>query len=282
MDVSTKLQRTAKLAREDPKRALTTLAHHIDVEFLREAYRRTRQDGATGVDGQTAEEYGRNLEANLHSLLDRFKSGTYRAPPVRRVQIPKGDGKKTRPIGIPTFEDKVLQRGVSMVVEAIDEQDFHFFSFGFRPRRGPHDALQYLWNELMAMGGGWVVKRQTASSRFRRALRRIDDWCRRHRHLPVREQHRELSRKLRGHYGYYGITGNSYAIGRFAWWVNRTWRRWLNCAGRSVPRCRGPGSTGCAAVTRCRRRAASTPASRPRSESVARRTGRGNSARPDP
>ncbi len=158
IDVSTKLLRIAKLAREDPKRALTTLAHHIDIEFLREAYRRTRKDGATGVDGQTAEDYEKNLEDNLRSLLDRFKSGTYRAPPVRRVYIPKGDGKKTRPIGIPTFEEKVLQRAVAMVLEAIYEVDFYYFSFGFRPRRGAHDALAYLWKELMARGGGWVLE----------------------------------------------------------------------------------------------------------------------------
>ena len=81
--------------------ALTTLAHHIDIDWLREAFQRTRKDGATGVDRQTAEEYAANLEGNLRSLLDRAKSGTYRAPPVRRVHIPKGSGAETRPIGIP-------------------------------------------------------------------------------------------------------------------------------------------------------------------------------------
>ncbi len=114
--VSTKLLRIAELARQAPERALTTLAHHIDIEFLREAYRRTRKDGAPGIDGQTAEEYERDLESNLQSLLDRFKSGSYRAPPVRRVHIPKGDGSKTRPIGIPTFEYKLMQRAVSMIL----------------------------------------------------------------------------------------------------------------------------------------------------------------------
>jgi RNA-directed DNA polymerase len=100
--VSTKLERIAKLAREMPQEALTTLAHHIDIDWLREAYRRTRKDGATGVDRRTAEEYARNLEENLRSLLERAKSGSYVAPPVRRMHIPKGDGSQTRPIGIPT------------------------------------------------------------------------------------------------------------------------------------------------------------------------------------
>ena len=103
--ISTRQQRIAELAREDPNRALTSLAHHIDIDWLREAYRRTRKDGAVGVDGQTAAAYAANLEENLRSLLDRAKSGRYRAPPVRRVHIPKGEG-TTRPLGIPTFEDK--------------------------------------------------------------------------------------------------------------------------------------------------------------------------------
>ena len=118
-----------------PQAALTTLAHHIDIDWLREAYRRTRKDGARGVDGQSAQEYATNLENNLRSLLDRAKSGTYRAPPVRRVHIPKGDGSETRPIGIPTYEDKVLQRAVAMVLEAVYEQDFYDGSYGFRPAR---------------------------------------------------------------------------------------------------------------------------------------------------
>jgi RNA-directed DNA polymerase len=124
-NISTKLQRVAELAREMPQQALTTLAHHIDEDFLHEAYRKTRKDGAVGIDGQTAEAYETNLEANLKSPLARFKSGKYRAPAVRRVHIPKGDGTKTRPIGVPTFEDKVLQRAVAMVLEAIYEQRFH-------------------------------------------------------------------------------------------------------------------------------------------------------------
>src|SRR6478735_3941435 len=106
LDISTKLERIATQAREIRGAGLNTLAHYIDVEWLREAYRRTRKDGARGVDGQCGRQYEERLEDNLQSLLNRAKSGTYRAPAVRRVHIPKGDGKQRRPIGIPTFEDK--------------------------------------------------------------------------------------------------------------------------------------------------------------------------------
>jgi RNA-directed DNA polymerase len=158
-NVSTRLQRIAQLAREDRRRALVSLAHHIDLDLLREAYRRTRKDGAPGVDGQTAAAYEENLGENLQSLLDRFKSGSYKAPPVRRVYIPKGsDPTKKRPIGVPTFEDKVLQRAVAMVLEAVYEQDFLGCSYGFRPERSAHQAISNLREVLMAMNGGWLLE----------------------------------------------------------------------------------------------------------------------------
>lgn len=157
-NISTKLDRIATLAKQAPEMAFTTLAHHIDLDWLREAYRRTRKDGATGVDGQTAEEYASNLESNLRSLLERAKSGAYRAPPVRRIHIPKGDGTQTRPIGVPTFEDKVLQRAVAMLLEAVYEQDFLDCSYGFRPKRSAHQALERVQNEAMRMQGGWVLE----------------------------------------------------------------------------------------------------------------------------
>ncbi len=120
-----------------PQAALTTLAHHIEIDWLREAYRRTRKNGAPGVDRQTAEEYAGNLDVNLHSLLERAQSASYVvAPPVRWVHIPKGDGSQTRP------KDKVLQRTVAMVLEAIYEQSFLDCSYGFRPRRSAHQALR--------------------------------------------------------------------------------------------------------------------------------------------
>lgn len=156
--VSTRLQRIAQLAQEDRNRVLVSLAHAIDKDFLREAYGRTRKDGAPGVDGQTAAGYEENLEENLQSLLNRFKMGDYKAPPVRRVYIPKGnDPTKKRPIGVPTFEDKVLQRAVTMVLESVYEQEFLDCSYGCRPGRSAHQAIRDLRKGLMAMGGGWVL-----------------------------------------------------------------------------------------------------------------------------
>jgi RNA-directed DNA polymerase len=407
--VSTRLQRIAQLAREDPKRAFLSLAHHIDIDLLREAYRRTRKDGAPGVDGQTAADYEEHLEENLQSLLDRFKSGRYQAPPVRRAYIPKGsDRSKKRPIGIPTFEDKILQRAVAMVLEAVYEQDFLDCSYAFRPERSAHQAIRKLWEGLMSMGGGWVleadiqsfyddldrsqlrsfldqrvrdgvirraldkwlkagvmegatlsypatgtpqggvispllsniylhevldtwfeavvkprlqgaaflirfaddfvlvfqgesdarrvlevlpkrfgkyglslhpdktrlvrferpsrkaepgkarpheeprsfdflgfthfwersrrgnwvVKRKTASDRITRFLRRINLWCQGNRHAPLDWQHAQLLRKLLGHSGYYGITGNSQALSSVHQRVKLTWRKWLSRRSR--------------------------------------------------
>jgi RNA-directed DNA polymerase len=139
--------------------AFTSLAHHLDVEWMREAYRRTRKDGAAGVDGVTAADYERDLQGNLERLLDRAKSGAYRAPPVRRVHIPKGNSAtETRPIGIPTLEDKVLQRAIVMLLEPIYEEDFSESSFGFRPQRSAHQALDALWQGASAGGGGWVLE----------------------------------------------------------------------------------------------------------------------------
>jgi group II intron reverse transcriptase/maturase len=401
--VSTKLERIATLAKQAPEMAFTTLAHHMDVDWLREAYRRTRKNGAPGVDGVTAEQYAANLQSNLQDLLGRAKDGSYRAPPVRRVYIPKQDGSK-RPLGLPTFEDKVLQRAVAMLLEPVYEQDFLDCSYGFRPGRSARDALKALRGTLMQMHGGWVlevdlakfydsldhehlrrvlgrrvrdgvvtrligkwlnagvledggitrpeqgtpqggvispllanvflhdvidtwferdvkprmrgravlvryaddiamvfsneqdarrvlevlpkrlekfglklhpdktrlvafqrpgpgdhddpnnsgaspgsfemlgfvhrwersrsgywvVMLRTAPKRLQAALQRIREWCRLKMHAPVREQWGELSQKLRGHYGYYGVEGNSRALSYFAFQVYAAWRWSLN------------------------------------------------------
>src|ERR1700757_106078 len=158
-NVSTKKERIAALEKQSPQMAFTSLAHLMDMDWLKEAYRRTRKDGAAGVDGMTADEYEQDLEGNLQDLLDRAKSGTYQAPPVRRVHIPKGGSStETRPIGIPTLEDKVLQRAVVMLLEPIYEQDFLDCSYGFRSGRSAHQALAALWRQTMDSHGGWILE----------------------------------------------------------------------------------------------------------------------------
>ena len=384
------------------------MGHCLDMEWMKEACRKLRKESAPGVDGESMAEYGRNLEANLDRLIARAKSGSYVAPPVKRVRIPKGDGKETRPIGIPTVEDKLLQRAVVMLLEPIYEGEFHDFSYGFRPGRSAHQALERIWQGVMRQrtgwivdvdiraffdtldhrvllellqkrvkdgvivrlvakwlkagvleagslsypetgtpqggvispilsniylhevldewfeaavrprlkgrgfmvryaddfvmgferkedaervmkvlpkrleryglkvhegktrlvrfgqpkegpGGGagegkvetfdflgfthywaksrkgrWVVMRKTARKRLSRALKAIGDWCRKNRHRPLREQHRELSRKLQGHYAYYGITCNFRSLAQFFEEAKERWRTWLNRRSRKA------------------------------------------------
>jgi RNA-directed DNA polymerase len=154
--ISTKLQAIAEQARQYPETVFTTLIHHMDVEWLREAYRLTNKSSGAGIDGVTAAEYAANLEENLKALHERLKSGRYRAPPVERVWLDKEDGRK-RPIGKPTFEDKIMQRGVLMLMEAVYEQDFYDYSYGFRPGRNAHQALHELWEQCEAGNINWIV-----------------------------------------------------------------------------------------------------------------------------
>src|SRR3974390_2476812 len=153
----TKRHWIVELARRKPGGVLYSLNPVIDFEWMREAYLQTRRDGATGIDGVTAGDYEANLEANLRDLLERIKSGRYHAPPVRRTYIPKADGLQ-RPLGIPTFEDKVAQRAIVMVLEAVYEQDFLACSYGFRPERSCHDALRKLYSVITRQGQYWVVE----------------------------------------------------------------------------------------------------------------------------
>ncbi len=141
--IETQLREIAEQAVRYPQMIFTTLAHRMDVDFLREAYRRTRKDGAPGVDRVTAKEYAVDLEENLTDLHERLKSGRYVAPPVERAWLDKDGGGK-RPIGMPTFEDKVVQRAVAMLLGAVFEQDFYDFSHGFREGHSPHQALKEL------------------------------------------------------------------------------------------------------------------------------------------
>lgn len=154
--VRTRQQHIATIAERHTDSPLTTLNHHLDMLWMREAFRRIRKDAAPGVDGVTVSEYAENLETNLAALLDRAKSGRYRSSPTRRVHIPKNE-KETRPISIPTLEDKVLQRAVAMALEPICETDFMDCSYGFRPHRSPQKALSSLRGAIKEVGGGWVV-----------------------------------------------------------------------------------------------------------------------------
>ena len=154
-NTSTKQQWIAEQARKHPERVFTSLHHLIDIDWMREAHRRTRKDAAAGVDGVMAADYETDLEANLERLLERMKSSSYVAPPVRRHYIPKADGTK-RPLGIPTFEDKIAQRAILMLMEPIYEADFHSCSYGFRPGHSAHGALRDLRSGILDVGHRWI------------------------------------------------------------------------------------------------------------------------------
>lgn len=154
--VSTKQLRIAENAKRLPTVSFSSLAYHMDAGWLLEAWRATKKDKASGVDGVTAAEYEKELHGNIHALFEKAKSGSYFAPPVKRVYISKGSGKEKRPLGIPTLEDKILQRGIKMLVEPVFEQDFYDFSYGYRPGKSPHQALGRVWQETMNTNG-WII-----------------------------------------------------------------------------------------------------------------------------
>jgi RNA-directed DNA polymerase len=392
--VTTQQERIAYRARTHPQEAFVSLSHNLTEAWLREAYQRTRKDGATGLDGVTGEGYAEELGKNLGHLSESARSGSYQAPPVKRGYVPKPGNRESRPIAMPTFEDKVLQRGVVMVLEPIYEQDFLNGSYGFRPGRSAHQALEALWRMVQGMNGCWilevdirkffdtlshrhlrdildrrirdgvirrlldrwlkagvwergqinypeqgtpqggcispmlsniylhtvldewfegqvkpllkgrafliryaddfvmvfesegdarrvldvlpkrfgrygltlhpdktrlldfrspnrskepgtfqflgfthywgksrygrpVVKRKTAKERLSRTLKGLEQWCRLHRHQPMAVQLRALNQKLRGHYGYFGITGNFRSLNKVLQQTQRIWFRWL-------------------------------------------------------
>lgn len=154
--ISTQIQEIAKQAIDYPEMVFTTLVHRIDVEWLREAYRQTNKRSAAGIDGITAAEYGANLDENLQELHRRMKSGEYKAPPVERVWLDKEDGRK-RPIGKPTFEDKIVQRAVVMLLEPIYEQEFYDFSPGFRKGHSAHQALHETREACRQQNINWII-----------------------------------------------------------------------------------------------------------------------------
>jgi RNA-directed DNA polymerase len=150
------LGRVRRVAATDKEARFTALLHHVDVDRLRAAYFALRPKAAPGVDGVTWHEYGQNLEGNLEDLHARVHRGGYRAKPSRRVFIPKPDGRQ-RPLGVASLEDKILQRAVVEVLNAIYERDFVGFSYGFRPGRKPHDALDALAAGIMTKRVNWVL-----------------------------------------------------------------------------------------------------------------------------
>jgi RNA-directed DNA polymerase len=150
------LERVREVARGDKEARFTALLHHVTVDRLRAAYRAIRPQAAAGIDGVTWEVYGRDLEANLQDLHRRLHAGSYRARPSRRSYIPKADG-RLRPLGIASVEDKILQRAVVEVLNAVYERDFRGFSYGFRPGRNPHQALDALSVGIWRKKVNWVL-----------------------------------------------------------------------------------------------------------------------------
>jgi len=151
------LERIRQVAKGDKKQRFTALLHHVyDIDRLRTAFLALKREAAAGVDGETWRHYREDLESNLQDLSERLKRGAYRAKPVRRVFIPKSDGRQ-RPLGVPVLEDKIVQRAVVEVLNAIYEEDFLGFSYGFRPKRSPHQALDALTVGITTKKVNWVL-----------------------------------------------------------------------------------------------------------------------------
>jgi retron-type reverse transcriptase len=143
--MSTQLSQRAKKAKLDRKARFTSLAHLFTPEIFKETWGKMNRRATGGVDGQSAEQFASELETRVEAICKQLKEGSYHAPPVRRVEIPKGPGKiGTRPLGIPTVADRLLQRAVARILEAVFETDFLACSYGSRPGRNPHHALQAL------------------------------------------------------------------------------------------------------------------------------------------
>src|SRR5580658_6119514 len=156
VSVSSELDRVRQAAGKDKQTWFTALLHHVTVDRLRAAYRSIRPDAAPGVDGVSWREYGHDLEENLKELHARVHRGAYRVIPARRVFISKPDGRQ-RPLGVAALEDKIVQRALVEVLNAVYEEDFLGFSYGFRPGRGPHDALDALTVAIEKRKVNWVL-----------------------------------------------------------------------------------------------------------------------------
>lgn len=157
--MSTQLAQIAKKAQCDRKVRFTSLAHLLTPGLLQETWRQLNRRGASGIDGESTQQFERELEQRCQAIVARLKAGAYRAPPVRRVDIPKGPGKVgTRPLGIPTVEDRLLQRAVARLLEAVFEADFCDGSYGYRPGRNPHQALQAVRTHVLAKKVAYVYE----------------------------------------------------------------------------------------------------------------------------
>lgn len=157
--MSLQLDQIVEKAKSNPKLRFTSLAHLLTPEFLKETWRQLNRRGASGVDGETTKEFDQNLDERVQDLCERLKQGAYRAPPVRRVEIPKGPGKAgTRPLGIPTIKDRLLQRAVARILESVFEADFLDCSHGFRPGRNPHSALKALRAVIVTKKVGYLFE----------------------------------------------------------------------------------------------------------------------------
>src|ERR1700692_1886060 len=153
----TDIDRIAELAKEDPKRQFYSIAHLITGEKLYEAFRSLRKDASAGIDGVKYQQYETNAEENIRQLHQRLKEGKYQVQPLRRVYIPKEDGKQ-RPISIPALEDKLVQRVAVDLLNAIYEQDFFDCSYGFRPGRSQHQALDEVGRVICTCSTSWVLE----------------------------------------------------------------------------------------------------------------------------
>ena len=212
--VSTKLDRIAEQAVQNPEMQFTTLAHLIDEDFLREAFRYIKKKAAAGVDGVTAKEYAQALDANIADLYQRMRSGRYVAPPVRRVWLEKDDGKQ-RPIGIPALEDKILQRAVTMLLTEIYEQVFYACSHGFRRKKSAHHALREIREKCMSMGIRWILDAD---------IKGYFDSIR-------RDLLREFLRKKMNDGTI--IRGNYKPMEVYFEYTERAWKTWLGCRHRN-------------------------------------------------
>jgi retron-type reverse transcriptase len=173
--MSPELLRVAERAHREPDGQFHALAHLIDEQALAYAYLRQRDDAAVGVDGVTKEHYGQDLVQNIRDLHQRLRTQRYRHQPIRRVHIPKDNG-KTRPLGISAFEDKIVQDALREVLQAVYEQDFLDGSYGFRPGRSAHDAVRALHRAVDGGAGNWILEADLVSffdSLDRTALRKM-------------------------------------------------------------------------------------------------------------